>query len=477
MSTKSQLFSDPGDLFVQLYDELGEEPFAEQQVDAWLNNSKVLSVRDRIERDVLATGRADVNDAAAVVDDLGSEGRFALLLGLDAALQHAHPNAALRTGAGMYGILDRYLREARLNTDAVVGTLMFATSFPGRPKGLPSRRTFFGLVRTLPDDGVVRPTWVEGYADIVPQRSAPGDQEILVIGCVPFLDDIEDVDLQRVSRPGREGYRLGPRPSARLRERIDETVRALDDSGAAIGIVPEGCLDDEMLEGWTEALRRSVRSRRRTNLTWLVVGSGPVGGDDPPYNRSVLLHRTGAELGTHEKMFDFTLSPEQIADWQLDHLLGADAPLVEDIRRGSAACIFESSVGRIAILICEDLGRVPETAPRLGAFDVSHVLVPIFSNPCSERSWVTGAAGTYSTTYGAHVVVSNSLVIARLQETRTDSDHSADPITSYAVSPPPDHERHSWNHPIETKSSSSATEVMTYVVPAALIAPRWEDFT
>ena len=56
----------------------------------------------------------------------------------------------------------------------------------------------------------------------------------------------------------------------------------------------------------------------------------------------------------------------------------------------------------------------------LYAFGVSHVLVPIFSKQTHPRHWEDNAARAYAAAQGATVIVSNSLVLARMKGTVGD---------------------------------------------------------
>lgn len=147
-------------------------------------------------------------------------------------------------------------------------------------------------------------------------------------------------------------------------------------------------------------------------LQWLLVGTGPVGGGDPPANRGVLLMREGGhEILRYDKQFDFTLTPEIIRKWRLEAL--GPGPTLEDIRPGGKVVIREGALGRVAIVICEDLSRPCEL---LGQFGVSHLFVPVFSAPLRIGSWERWAADRHVDEFGGSVIVANSLAVGRAQE-------------------------------------------------------------
>jgi predicted amidohydrolase len=481
VSTECQLFADPADLFVSVFDWLGEAPFQAREADHWLGDPAVWTLARAVQDDVLDVGQADLSRIRTALRSRGAQGAFGVLLGLDEALAYAHPDAGNYGNAAIYALTDRYLQLGRLNTESVRGLLLFRTSFPGRPRGLPSRASMFGLVRVASPKPGAALRWVEGAFDLVPEFDADG--EFIAIGCVPFLEHLDDVHLVAVeTRLGVPGYRLAPASTAALRHRVANVLEALDNANVLVGVIPEGCLSDELYVLWQEALRSTLR--RPTKLAWLLVGSGPLGNCDPPRNRAVILHRSGRELSAHDKMYDFTITGDQISRWGLDGILGSEN-LVEDIQLGNASAMLESRAGRFCVLICEDLARVPQEAASVGDFGVSHVLVPIFSDPCGEHSWATKAGTDYAQAYGSHVVVSNSLVIARSQRRVTDRERGAivledaleePPKTSCAIGPPLGLARYSWTSVPELMASSSAVDVQCFRVPTALFGRRWIEF-
>src|SRR5262245_1724071 len=99
MSAKSDRPSDPPDddpahVFMHLYDRLPRDAFLTLAPLQWRADREQKDIVDSIERYVVKTGRARYWELAAKVarDDWSIERqRFALLLGLDAALASANP--------------------------------------------------------------------------------------------------------------------------------------------------------------------------------------------------------------------------------------------------------------------------------------------------------------------------------------------------------------------------------------------------
>ena len=187
-------------------------------------------------------------------------------------------------------------------------------------------------------------------------------------------------------------------------------VDRLDDLGVAIGVAPELCLSPALLDEWQAALRR--RSAARTSALRLVlVGTGNVDAHEPPSNTAVLLDaQTGAVVARQRKLYPFNLSAADLELWGLADRFAA--PIDEDLVPGERVTVLEAGGVRLAILVCEDLARVPRLAGPLCAHGVSLLLVPVFARPTKDRRWERARAEAYSDASGATIVVANSLVMA-----------------------------------------------------------------
>jgi predicted amidohydrolase len=400
--------AEPADLFVQLYDAMPDDVFQGWTATRWYEDELVRRRANEIGEIVLDRGVLDPAVTEEMIAEYGDRGRFMVLLGLDIALAHASPYAPYHGAPALAGVLVTYLTEGRLNGPGTTGALLPRCAFPGRPRGLRSKAEFFGVHRVPPEawdmiDHAVLPTVQDPHFS----RDEP-----VAVGCAPVLETYDDVEIEFAERAGAAVYRLRPMDSSGLRSRIKAILRTLDESGAQLAVMPEASLSDALLEHWKEvAFDTAGRDRTRRPLRFLLLGSGPLGGGDPPPNRAVLLDRwTGRELLVQDKLSGFTLDAAQMRLWRLP-----DAPdtgtAAEHIRPGRRISVLDSSLGRLAVLICEDLGRSIRWDRELLACGVSHLLVPIFSKPILEHRWEEQGAEARVTELGAWVAVSNSLAV------------------------------------------------------------------
>lgn len=232
-------------------------------------------------------------------------------------------------------------------------------------------------------------------------------------------------------------YRISP-DDDRLRPRIERVFQNLERSGAQIGVLPECALSDDLLKHWDTLLHSDPPAESR--LQWILPGTGPIGSTEPaepPPNRAILLDRETAQvLLWQDKMAGFTLGEGQAEDWQLPVLPKLE-PAAEYISKGDQVAVLETFLGRIAILICEDIKQDAAWLGKCQAFGVSHIFVPLFAPPISQqvRRWALEAAEHCVEQLGAWVILSNSFAVETGMSTR--SDFVADGAYNCVVVGPP----------------------------------------
>ncbi|MFC5183034.1 carbon-nitrogen hydrolase family protein [Actinomadura harenae] len=397
--------ADPADLFVRLYDELPAGLHRAWPLNLWYEDARVRrTVNDLTER-IIEDAGFDPAEAAALVAAGGDHGRFTLLLALDGALALANPFGPFHDASTLTGITVRYLVEGRFDSGAAGGALLPRCALPGRPEGLRALPDFFGVHRVPPH------LWERVEHTRLPAVHDPhlSPDVPVEVGCAPVMESYDEVRVGFAERAARTVYRLDPADTADVRARIRAIVRRLDEAGARIAVLPEATLSDGLLEVWKEAAFDTAR--RDAPLRLLMLGSGPLGGGDPPPNRAVLIDRwTGAELLVQDKLSPFVLGERQMRDWAVPGAPGAGTA-EEDIAPGAAVRLLDCSLGRLAVLICEDLSRADRWDRELMAAGASHLLVPIFSKPILRFRWEEQGAQRQVNTLGAWVVVANSLVV------------------------------------------------------------------
>jgi hypothetical protein len=395
---------------MELYDELPEEVFYGRAAERWKNDFWVNLHARAICDQILESGEADPVEVERTIEQGGGErGLYTVLRGIDWALEVVNPFAANFAYGKLAGLAARYAGTGILNDQkATRGALLPRCSYLGRPQGRRSKPLHFGVHRVSPS------YWQKIQYSRLESRYEPSRfraGEPVKVGCAPLLETFDDIHLGFGLRDGLSMYRLMPAESSSLCDRISNVIRKLDDQGAGIGMVPEGTLTNKLLEHWEqEAARTAVQGG---SLRWILVGSGPLGEGDPPPNRAVLLDRlTGHQIMSQDKRAGFSIEARQIKEWKIPNP-PLSVPVAEDIQRGGHIAVRETSLGRLAILICEDLDQSTEWDRELIACGVSHLLVPIFSKPIINFRWEEQACTRTVKDMGAWLVVANSLVVQR----------------------------------------------------------------
>jgi hypothetical protein len=398
---------DVGDLTIDLYGSLISEH--RYRLDQWFGDPWVQTERNAVQ--------ARIRDRSVLPEDWverlrsSQRGEFALLLGLDDAFMTVHPKFDTWDHGTMTATWTRYGLDGRYNADESAGLVLPRFAYPARPLVSPESVSGYlrNVVCVLPaESSRARYRHLDSTLDL------PADVHLdwLSIGCVPFVSAVEEMDLSTSESPAR--YRVQVRDCAEVHERVALVLKHMDATGVIIGFLPEATLTAETLEVWRNLVRRTARPAGG-RLEWILTGTGPLGGSTPPANRAVMIHRlTGEVVMSQDKMHPFTFDANQLAEWNLQPFLGHDTTS-EDLLEGSELTIVSGRLGRVAIVICEDLDRAADLVPTIRAFNVSHVFTPIFAKEIGLISWQYGAAASLTREAGTSVFVSNSLVVPRLK--------------------------------------------------------------
>lgn len=459
----TSLPADPVDLFAALFDLLDERPFGDGSVEKWQSDHALAARADEVEEQLVAEGAAEGRLYAGLAT-ASDAGVFAVLRGIDAALDRLSPFTGSPGDAEKLAwVATRYAATGILSSAATEGAVLFRCAYPGRPVGIGSKADYYGLVR-IPTDVWARVSFSRIPPALDLDISPKAQKENIVgVGCAPVLDSYSDLDIQATRRGLKLAYRLAPR-EAPVTPRIRPILETLENSGASIGVMPESVLSSAIKKKWLAELQNGAVNL--DHLNWVLLGTGPDGVAEPPCNRAVLVHRSGATLIEQDKIHDFTLSAKQLRKWGLGTTLGTLISRVEDITLGTKVEIRESNLGRIAILICEDLIR-GDLCDIVRGCGVSHLFVPIFSTE-PPKSWAQFGSDRQVQEVGAWVVVATSLAVPRAV-----APTAAEWATCLAIGPKDD--RDEWESDLQQGTASAADDVPTLWIRGGRIL-RFDDF-
>lgn len=412
------------DLMMECYDQLDSEPWRRRIADGtaedWDQRPDVAELAVAVRAAAEATGTLpDV--LLARIDSMGDPGTLGLLRGLDDAFLHIlYASWEVGLPAGLIPYAVQWRRTGILNTEPRDGALLPRWCGPGRETdhAWTGPADLLAAVVRIPPAAWKRCSHrrVSGSDDISSDLSRE-----LRVACVPFLESLEEVDLQHIKEGPHRGYRIQARDCEDLRARIPALLELLDESGADIAVLPEAALSSELLEVWQETIR-THRRPRLSRLRWLILGTrlAPSGGPRPASRAMLVSRRDGEPIAEQDKQFPFTLGTRHVAAWGLQEKLPGDRSWDESIALGTSLTLIESRALRCAIAVCEDLGRVADTAPSIRQAGVTLLVAPIFAKEIERFRWQEVGGETHMLESGAHVVIANSLAVARRMEEVTN---------------------------------------------------------
>jgi predicted amidohydrolase len=270
-----------------------------------------------------------------------------------------------------------------------------------------------GFVRWREDIGAMRNRGIAVRVVVPPSEPAEiirGERPIrCAVVPIPFGAVEDELDLAK-----KAGARFGvqlKKPDhlvALAKQAISEAALA----GAHIVVLPELCLT---ASGQSELGRAILQMPG--NLWFVVAGTaatecrgscarGRDCGDDQcnTHNRSVIFNSHGLVLLKQDKLFPYVMTADQIDRFGLCTALGT-SDLREDTDPGAELVIMDTSGGRIAVLICEDLSMRDELAPIVDRLEIDLIVAPVMDGVQRAERWTARCATTYASEYSASVVV------------------------------------------------------------------------
>jgi hypothetical protein len=406
----------PGDAFVCIYDALDALRISTRELRAWAEDPDVRLLANSVREEVL--------DAGGVLESR-LEGRsarelYAVLRGIDEAFWYANPFREYVEHGELGDVRETLIRTHKYN-DSEAGALLPRRTYPGTPMSGPSELAqHFDLVR-VPEQvwkQVSPHTLMDSLSDFEATTALTVD---LKVGQLPFLANSGDLRVKSRSEGSYQYYQAWPRPGRDWSQRIEDALASADMSGAHLVLLPELALDSDLLHIWQETIRS--HRPRETVLRWILLGSGPtISGDadgHQPANRAALVDRSNGDIIlAQDKQCPFNISDRTLRRWNLHSYRSWDlesgkGTYDEWIAEGTALAFLESEIGRFVILVCEDLGHVPDIGYLVRSIGASQVLVPIWAPPINRYHWEEQSGGMLVNHIGCTTIVSNGLSLGR----------------------------------------------------------------
>jgi predicted amidohydrolase len=229
------------------------------------------------------------------------------------------------------------------------------------------------------------------------------------VGFAPLAQDINDITYERItSSDGREWY---DSKAIDVPNRVAEVVDVLCRTGCHVIALPEMTITPEMLD----VLQQAIRTHGPGSSLVLAGSTRTVSSPGvKPSNRAVILDHRGNEILSQSKLTRWNLTEELCNRYDL--LSPAARTLSEYIEVGAEFTVVEvPGVGRVAVLICEDLGR---SEP--GRWVRRHLLLdlqftPVMDSDLHLARWAATRGAEAACEGGCRVIVANSLPLTHRQ--------------------------------------------------------------
>jgi predicted amidohydrolase len=341
----------------------------------------------------------------------------AALYGLDAALLEVHPlkgNTIRLTSESLLAAFERYQTSASLSSPGIPGILV--PRFASPPDGPADHfRDLFGSVQRLTAAELAR--LGDAEIQLPPSPGAPSafrgwqPARPLRVACCGFVAEPNELEWHVERRGAYEYFSVAIRDVPCVVKRVPELLEAIDRSGAQIAVLPESVLSATLLGHWRDAIRARGSG---SELRLLLPGTGNLGATSPPSNVAPLLDgQTGEEVLRAYKRHRFRIPADSRNEYGLGSTRAVD--IHEDLAVASLPpmALLDLPIGRVGVLICEDLAAVEHLATPLTSLGVSLLLVPLLSRPAKAPfRWAHRRAETYIARHGATVVLSDSPAVA-----------------------------------------------------------------
>lgn len=178
-------------------------------------------------------------------------------------------------------------------------------------------------------------------------------------------------------RPPQEFHLTSTGPVERQAQALRHVLERAYERRAVILVLPELRLPPPLLDIARNFLRRQTITAKQ-GLLMVAAGSWHI---DVPggrrFNRCVVLGHDGRDLWAHDKLREYEITPQNVADNPGAYRaigVGPDGA-VEAIHRGQTLQFYDSPIGRVAVAICVGFFS-PDVRPLLQASGANLFLVP-----------------------------------------------------------------------------------------------------
>jgi predicted amidohydrolase len=244
---------------------------------------------------------------------------------------------------------------------------------------------------------------------VLPRSLVPCEslERQLKVAIVPLVPSTADFEWHPTETAGRPSFRVSLRDPGPI---ITAALEALKKAAAAscdIVVFPELCLTPEAQKEIGAGLFANPKK-----YPWLVVaGSAPTPAPAQPgafHNRAIVFNGQGCDVLQHHKLHRYEISRREQDRYGLADVFD-EIDRLEDIAVAPFELeVLDTAIGRIAVVICEDLSAVELLEPLVSELGLDWLLAPVLDGSQTRQRW-TARLGERYAERGTALVVATSL--------------------------------------------------------------------
>jgi predicted amidohydrolase len=240
--------------------------------------------------------------------------------------------------------------------------------------------------------------------EMVPTESLKRQLKVAVVPLIPTTDQFE---WSRTELLGVPSFRVALKNQESIANAALSALSSAANVRCDILVFPELCLTTAMQKAIGDWLYANSKG-----YPWLVVaGSAPTptrDGSGDLHNRAIVFNGVGWPLMQYHKLHRYEMSRREQDRYGLADVFGEIAR-IEDIAVDPLEIgVLDTQVGRMAVVICEDLSAVELLEPLVSGLGLDWLLAPVLDGSQTHERW-TARFGRRYAERGSALVVATSL--------------------------------------------------------------------
>lgn len=405
------------DLVARWYDDFSASAHHGQH-DLWRKGPNVLSdwLKDFVADPHLAAGEMD-SWIARGTHGTEPERRYRALQVASAAIEDVGFQVEVRNDAKSWRSLQRHWQHTGNLLREREGLLLpiEKRNYPWVWRSNPplhtyqSHRVDFGSFGRWKPSSHPELAGLKVHVTVLPRNMVPVEslERQLKVAVIPLVPSTAEFEWHQTQLLGVPSFRVALRNPGPIEDAALTALRTAADASCDLVVFPELCLTTTMQTAIGQALFTNPK-----RYPWLVVaGSAPTpapDGLDVLHNRAVVFSGKGQQVLQYHKLHRYEMKRRDQDRYGLADVFG-EISRIEDIAVDPLEIeVLDTPVGRIAVVICEDLSAIDLLEPLVSSLGIDWLLAPVLDGSQTAERW-TARYGTRYAEQGAALVVATSL--------------------------------------------------------------------